>query len=643
MALIIVPHVRAAQPQDRTGLNFAHPAFASARPKLAFNAGCGALVDVEGRSFTRNGTVTEQFHASARMIASQSQNNYSVLPYNASPATAVFTVIYGGVVNSLTNQASMLSSSQSSTAYVGVQASVGTNGATSLLYGNGGAIGPSSRRSFDSPSGIIATAQFFSLVWVITGATAGKLWLNGAAQTVTTSGTASGYNAGSTNGTLLHIISAGTETGNKALSHAIIIPGAIPDSIARSISENPWQLFTAPRRHLWTVPVSGFYSLVVESGPFSLSGQSSGLLATRRIASDQSSYSLVGRDVSFFYGKKMVADQATYALTGRDVATRATRRAVADQSLYTLNGQSAGLVSIRRIVAEHAIFSLSGQSVLTSVSRALTAANATYVLSGQDVVPRVARRLAADSGVYVLVGQGAVLRLARVISAEHGVYSLSGQGVSLVKALRIEAGHALYALNGQDVGLNKTGALTIVASRGTFTLTGQQTALLATRILQASSGTFGLTGQGVGFRRGFGMPAGHALYSLAGRDAILLPTRLLTAATASYVLNGRDIVLDTQKRLSANSGAYSYIGQDISFLLRKDIIAGLGTYLLLGNPIAEALKAGFGQYTLVGQNVSLIIAAAPVTDPSQWRMFDVPPEMRVYVIDAEQRQYDVGP
>ena len=79
---------------------------------------------------------------------------------------------------------------------------------------------------------------------------------------------------------------------------------------------------------------------------------------------------------------------------------------------------------------------------------------------------------------------------------------------------------------------------TLIASTGTFVLTGQAAALLAGRKLAAATGVFTLTGLAANLVKGRHLVAAPGSFVLTGNAAGLLAGRRLVAGTGVYVLTG---------------------------------------------------------------------------------------------------------
>lgn len=86
------------------------------------------------------------------------------------------------------------------------------------------------------------------------------------------------------------------------------------------------------------------YTLTAEAGSYSMTGQSVGLRAARKMAAAPDSYALTGQAADLKFGRKISAGAGAYALTGQDAVLRAIRKMAAEGGSYALTGYDANLV-----------------------------------------------------------------------------------------------------------------------------------------------------------------------------------------------------------------------------------------------------------------------------------------------------------
>jgi hypothetical protein len=249
------------------------------------------------------------------------------------------------------------------------------------------------------------------------------------------------------------------------------------------------------------------YTLTADSGSFTLTGQTVGLLASRLLDAASGSYTLTGQDVDLLRGFLLSAASGGFTLTGQDVGLLASRLLGADSGSFTLAGQDVTL---------------------------------TYN-------PLTGYTLTADSGSFTLTGQDVGLLASRLLGAGSGSFSLAGQDVGLLASRLLSAASGAFTLTGQDVTLTYSGEgapdYTLTAESGSFALAGQDVSLLVGRLLTADSASFTLTGQDTALLRGYLLGAGSGSFTLAGQDVTLLASRILSAASGSFDLAGQNVTL----------------------------------------------------------------------------------------------------
>lgn len=197
------------------------------------------------------------------------------------------------------------------------------------------------------------------------------------------------------------------------------------------------------------------YTLAVDSGGYTLTGQTSAMLYGRKLDAGAGAYTLTGQNATLLYGRRLDAASGSYTLTGQDAKTLHGFRLDAASGNYTLTGQAVALLRGYRLDAASGVYALNGQDV-------------TLIYS-----PLGAYTLVCESGSYTLTGQNTGLLAGRTMPAASGSYTLTGQDAGLLKGYRLDA------------------------ASGAYSLTGQDTALLVNRVLAANPGAYVLTGQAV--------------------------------------------------------------------------------------------------------------------------------------------------
>jgi hypothetical protein len=210
---------------------------------------------------------------------------------------------------------------------------------------------------------------------------------------------------------------------------------------------------------------------------------------------------------------------------GRTYASLVTSYTVqAALGTFTLTGQAANLVPRTALYANHGTFTLTGQSANLGHNRIMVAARGSFTLAGQDVL--FSRTTAVQAPTTSVTRSASTAQRTINISAEarrmwgaewtqpEPLYEFSGR---TFKARTLDSGiyraqptvpdpedvthylmtasTGLFALTGYEVSDH----LRMVASHGSFTLSGQAAGLKRGKKMPAVTGTFTLTGQAVQF------------------------------------------------------------------------------------------------------------------------------------------------
>jgi hypothetical protein len=250
---------------------------------------------------------------------------------------------------------------------------------------------------------------------------------------------------------------------------------------------------------------------------------------------------------------------------------------------------------------------------VTSNTRGSTAARTpAIVIAGPSSAAPVFTATCAGGGEAA--GACVFVRLRAAVSyamtAAQGSYTLSGQATALTHGYPMAADQGSYTLAGQVVGLRTSRRATV--DSGNYTLTGQATTLEQGRRVAVEQGSYTLAGQAVSLEQGRRILVEHGVYTLAGQDVTLTHgagAAVLVCDSGICALNGQAVNLLGGRRLAADQGAYALAGQDVGLLLGRRLLAEQGAYALAGqaaNLLAgRALAAAQGLYLLEGLDVDL--------------------------------------
>lgn len=192
------------------------------------------------------------------------------------------------------------------------------------------------------------------------------------------------------------------------------------------------------------------------------------------------------------------------------------------------------------------------------------------------------------------IGQHEAASGAYSLAADDGAYTLTGQEVTLRSGRVLTADAGAYTLTGQDATLSRDRRL--ACATGTYTLSGQSASVVATRTLVASPNT-----------REAATTYQYVMFAALGQVALGGSASAdVSAPAVTYSLQGHDTQLRLGFNMQANAGAYAISGQDAGQRFTRAIIANVGAYTLSGQAALSiiTMPAGAGSYTLTGQDVS---------------------------------------
>lgn len=176
---------------------------------------------------------------------------------------------------------------------------------------------------------------------------------------------------------------------------------------------------------------------------------------------------------------------------------------------------------------------------------------------------------ANDLFYFTSAGGGATYTL----TAQAGSFTLTGANATLTATRNLTAQAGSFTLTGSNATLSKS--YTLTANAGSFTLTGANATLTANRLLTAQQGSFTLTGADVNFTYNSGA------------------TYTLTAQAGSFALTGADITTTATRKLTAQAGSYSVSGSNVTFTYSGDDVdanSGGFNYDFLNPPTKREVK-----------------------------------------------------
>lgn len=346
---------------------------------------------------------------------------------------------------------------------------------------------------------------------------------------------------------------------------AVIVSGVTDDTTVNALAArvgysddanpNPWWVDLIVEV-AYTVSTTTDYTMTVDAGSYTLSGQSVTLNRDINMTTVAGSYSLTGNAVDLllahFYS--LVVDAGSYALTGNSVdLTRALNLIVVAGS-YSLTGNAATLTK--------------------------------------------ALNLLVDGGSYALIGNAATLTRALNLVVDSGAYILTGNAVDFIKTLNLVVDAGSYCLNGLSVELIYTpvGVIAYVmqVEAGSYTLTGNAVDFPRLINLNLAAGSYTLTGNPVDFLRGWVMGVNSGAYSLTGNAVNLLRGYALTTEAGQYQFTGNAIDFIRDWVMAAERGTYLLTGNAVDLVLSSSILGAGRAPVTYAAPVRIAYADGVG-------------------------------------------------
>ena len=171
------------------------------------------------------------------------------------------------------------------------------------------------------------------------------------------------------------------------------------------------------------------------------------------------------------------------------------------------------------------------------------------------------------------------------LTADSGSFTLTGTAATLKSARTISAISGSYALTGNAATLSAGKKLP--SDSGSFTHIGTAAGLVAGRKITADSGSFVFTGMAATLTYtpvsgAYSLAADSGTFTLTGTAASLVRDAKLVSDSGAFTLTGAAAGLRRDYTLTASGGAFSYTGQPASWLRTYGISADSGAFTLTG-------------------------------------------------------------
>ncbi len=208
--------------------------------------------------------------------------------------------------------------------------------------------------------------------------------------------------------------------------------------------------------------------------------------------------------------------------------------------------------------------------------------------------------LDGDAGSFALTGTAATLTWIHQVVASPGSFDVTGADVTLVKGIDIDVDAGSYALTGSSTNW------WMMASAGSFGVTGSTAELQfsGAPILEADAGSFAVTGTAAGLQYGFKIDAG----------------------VSSFAVTGADASLSRNSFINVDAGSYFYVGESVDFTVT------VGTISFISHPVAWGPIGGLADpasQPLMTEQIGAVLACTngvwtsleglPLSYSYQWR------------------------
>ena len=375
------------------------------------------------------------------------------------------------------------------------------------------------------------------------------------------------------------------------------------------------------------------YTISVTPMSLAATGQSVGLIPSRKIALAVTGYNVTGQLVAMnrgktlairplvmnfiggqlvFNGDPMVLDGDPLVLSYPPVRMLAGKRIAVLPMAATATGQSVTLRATRRLAVTPATFAATMQPLNAFRSRIVVVAPASVALTGQAVQVRTARTLAASVAAFSATGQSVTLRPSRRIGVTQMVLAVTPQLLNFVKGgpagYTIQVTPAAFTSVGQSVTLSV--ARKIAVNPLAMVYSGQTATLRPSRTISVAASSFAATGQAVNVYRTRVVFASPAAFAVTGLPVTLRPSRRLAVAPMPMALVSGSVGVIRGHSMAVSPLSLAVSGQAGVIYGRTITVA----------PLSMTLTGESVRFTSAS---SLTLVATQVTGPSGmevWRI-----------------------
>lgn len=178
------------------------------------------------------------------------------------------------------------------------------------------------------------------------------------------------------------------------------------------------------------------FSLAIEAGSVTLSGQAAALRITRTLAIGVGAFTVSGQAAAIRSTRLIAASAGSFSVTGQ-AATIRPARSLACSPYPTLDNGYVGFAALGQIALGGTVgrqattFIVAGQPARLPVS--MPASAGSFSVTSPDTGLIVWRGVRSGTGSFVLTGNAAGVLATRRMNAGTGVFSLSGNVIELAR------------------------------------------------------------------------------------------------------------------------------------------------------------------------------------------------------------------
>lgn len=185
----------------------------------------------------------------------------------------------------------------------------------------------------------------------------------------------------------------------------------------------------------------------------------------------------------------LAVDAGIFSMTGEAAALAAARQLVANTGYYSLTGEPITEAAARKLALNCGFFAMTGEAIGLKASRALALNTGLFAMTGEPVTVIAARKLGLATGFYQFTGEAETLARGRNLSMNTGFFSFAGESVVVMVSRGMPLPTGYFGVNGIPVTLSRTGTGTLIISAPALS------AYDRTVLLNAVKASIGLKGE----------------------------------------------------------------------------------------------------------------------------------------------------